>query len=487
LEVLSFFLKQKKPFYRFIALRASRYMSKRTKRQSKPGPAARRAKSRKSSQAIQGELRKTLDRTEIKIGTITVEVLALGTIRHSSALDRARRKTATALAPLWGTAFHDINLTSTNDITLSIPLSLAAPPTAGSFVSHESGRPALRSPTVLNLISPDLLSAKDELSKQYLTSENARSLTAEASGASPVPEINVIGVGIGEKISDGVGTNTIAVKLFVQKKYPKISLSSDHLLPASISGLPVDVEQVGILRPLGDGPNPGPLVDAPNPRLQFTPARPGCSIGFDFVAGQTRKTAGTFGALVRDAAGDLYVLSNSHVLAHEGRLPRGAPIFQAGLLDLPPGAGKREVATLSDFVRYDAGPLKVDAAIAKGITPELLSSEILGIGAPQGVAPAQVDMIVHKFGRTTGYTVGRVSSVATDVTLPFETGAFTFVNQIVIDSLSASMFSDGGDSGALLLDRRTNAAVGLLFGGSRTHTFANHLSDVLQALNVTLA
>jgi len=37
--------------------------------------------------------------------------------------------------------------------------------------------------------------------------------------------------------------------------------------------------------------------------------------------------AGTFGALVTDAAG-AYILSNNHVLADEGQLPIGSPIFQ---------------------------------------------------------------------------------------------------------------------------------------------------------------
>lgn len=386
--------------------------------------------------------------------------------------------TATALAALWETSFRDENLAPTNSVLDSVPLSLAAPPTARTVVSQPSTISVAGSPIAARGFSADLFLAKAELSQRYLTSEQARILTAEAAGASPIPEINVVGVGIGEKISEGVGTNAMAVKLFVQIKYPKNSLSLDHLLPTTVSGLPVDVEQVGVLRP---------LVGAPNPRLQFTPARPGCSVGFDFTPGQTKKMAGTFGAVVRDETGDRYVLSNSHVLAHEGRLPKGAAIFQVGLLDLPPGAEKRQIATLSDFIRYDVTPLKVDAAIAKGTAPELLSPEILGIGAPQGTAPAEVDMIVHKFGRTTGYTIGRITSVAADVTLPFETGTFTFVNQIVIESLGASMFSDGGDSGALLLDRRTNAAVGLLFGGSPTHTLANHLSDVLQALSVTLA
>jgi hypothetical protein len=53
--------------------------------------------------------------------------------------------------------------------------------------------------------------------------------------------------------------------------------------------------------------------------------------------------------------------------------------------------------------------------------------------------------------------------------------------------LNGQSFSDSGDSGSLILTRDSQLAVGLLFAGSASHTIANHIDDVLQALNVTLA
>ncbi len=96
-------------------------------------------------------------------------------------------------------------------------------------------------------------------------------------------------------------------------------------------------------------------------------------------------------------------------------------------------------------------------------------------------------MVVHKFGRTTSYRVGRVTSIDTDVTVQYETGNFTFGEQIIVVGLDGHPFSDAGDSGSLILERASNRATGLLFAGSRSHTIANHIGDVLQALNVTLS
>lgn len=42
--------------------------------------------------------------------------------------------------------------------------------------------------------------------------------------------------------------------------------------------------------------------------------------------------AGTFGAVVTKA-GKRFILSNNHVLAENGLISLGAPIFQPGLLD----------------------------------------------------------------------------------------------------------------------------------------------------------
>ena len=195
--------------------------------------------------------------------------------------------------------------------------------------------------------------------------------------------------------------------------------------------------------------------------------------------------AGTFGAVVKDALGK-YILSNNHVLADENALPLGSPIYQPGLLDGGVVATD-QVARLTRFIALSAaGTNKVDAAIAKGTTATILSRDILHIGAPAGTAAAAIDMRVHKFGRTTSYTVGRVTSTATDVTVAYTAGNVFFEDQIIIVGDQGS-FSAGGDSGSLILERTTNKAVGLLFAGSSSHTIANHIDDVLAALNVTLA
>lgn len=258
-------------------------------------------------------------------------------------------------------------------------------------------------------------------------------------------------------------------------------MSPGHLLPATIDGLPTDVEEVGILRAFAAlAVSPMAAVD---PRTRIRPAQPGCSIGF---ADPTHQfvMAGTFGALAKDGDGT-YILSNNHVLADEGQLPSNSPIYQPGLLDGGNSANDA-VAKLTRFVALQAGGTNtVDCAIAKLDSSDLASNEILEIGAPQGIKSAQIDMIVHKFGRTTNYTVGQVSSIDTDVQVQYETGTYSFTEQIIIVG-TGQPFSDAGDSGSLILERASNAAVGLLFAGSSSHTIANHIDQVLEALAVDL-
>ena len=65
---------------------------------------------------------------------------------------------------------------------------------------------------------------------------------------SPSPNENVVGVSIGEKITDGKQTGTPAVKFLVRMKYSKLDLAPKDILPKEISGLPTDVEEVGIFK-----------------------------------------------------------------------------------------------------------------------------------------------------------------------------------------------------------------------------------------------
>lgn len=354
---------------------------------------------------------------------------------------------------------------------------------------------AVFSPAAASLIG-DLRAAKQELSKRFLGVAGATrgTIGVRAMAAiSPVASENVVGVGIGEKLVDGKPSGVHAVKIFVKLKYPESQLDSKSMLPKLISGLPVDVEQSGEFRrfakksarPARPATARAAAATIPNPRTKIRPAQPGCSVGFQDPAGQI-VMAGTFGALATQG-GDLFILSNNHVLADEGRLPIGSPIFQPGLLD-GGSAATDQVAELTKFEPLVAGSMnKIDCAIARATRANLVSRDILFIGPPSGTAQAQVDMIVHKFGRTTSYTVGRVTSVDTDVTVGYETGSFTFGGQMIVVGLNATSFSDSGDSGSLILERASQNAVGLLFAGSTSHTIANHIADVLTALGVTLA
>jgi hypothetical protein len=335
----------------------------------------------------------------------------------------------------------------------------------------------------------DLQAAKREWSQRLLQPATRAAAHAMAATASPVPTQNVVGVGIGEKISDGKPTGIMAVKFLVQIKYPENQLEGRTALPRSIDGLPVDVEQVGLFRRLAAGAAAARRAAAPlampSPRARFRPAQPGCSIGFK-EPNNLFKMAGTFGALVKKGQ-DLFVLSNNHVLANENQLPVGAPIFQPGLLD-GGNTNTDQIAELTKAIRLRSGVFnKVDAAVAKALKKSLVSNSILFIGAPKGTTSARIDMIVHKFGRTTSYRAGRITSIATDVSVQYDTGVFAFSDQIIIVGLNGQAFSAGGDSGSLILERSTNRAVGLLFAGSATHTIANHISNVLRALQVKLA
>ncbi len=350
-----------------------------------------------------------------------------------------------------------------------------------------------------------LSEAKSEMSARYLSGQiSVRGATRSFRvAAASVATHNVVGVGIDEKYVHGVPTGISVVKFLVRTKVQTAALSNREKLPSSINGIPTDVEEVGLIVPQATKATRTRAAAAatmPNPRRKLRPAQPGSSVGFREPNDQFIM-AGTFGALVRDSQGAIYTLSNNHVLAFENgveadgstkrvALSKGAPIFQPGLLD----NGKvstDQIAELSRWVdlRADRTDNLVDGAIAKVLKAKLVSRDILFIGAPTGMKAAAKDMIVHKFGRTTSYRAGRVSSVFFDVTVPYEVGDVMFADQIAIRGLNSSRFSDSGDSGSAILERSTNKVVGLLFAGATNGslTFANHIADVLTQLKVQLA
>jgi len=316
-----------------------------------------------------------------------------------------------------------------------------------------------------------LVKEKENWSKQLIRRRGPR--TELASPPRPSPESNVVGVGLGERIADGKRTGTAALKFFVRVKYPDDQIKASDKLPESVNGLATDVEEVGTFRSFQD------------PRTMIRPGPPGCSVGFEDPGGDIM--AGTFGALVKRGA-RRFVLSNNHVLADENQLPIGSPTFQPGFLDAGVPATTGVIGRLSAFVELRTAQANlVDCAISEVDDLSLVTNAIMKIGAPKGTTTAQQNTIVHKFGRTTGFTVGFVDAVLMDVSVEYPRGVLNFENQIIVKGLNGDSFSDKGDSGALILERNTLRAIGLLIAGSGSHTIANHIGDVLQALNVSLA
>ncbi len=344
-----------------------------------------------------------------------------------------------------------------------------------------TGKPSAEGRPVQSL--EDFRAAKREWFSHLLNRRAIPLSRALTAAVTPDPAWNLQGVGIGEKLVDGRHTGITAMKFLVRAKYHESHILKKHSLPKSIGDLPTDIEEVGLFRPFRV--TGAAAVGVPNPRTKIRPAQPGCSVGFADPNNQF-VMAGTFGALVKDGNG-IYILSNNHVLADESRLALGSPIFQPGLLD-GGNPSTDQIAQLTKLVPLQPNVSnQVDCAIAAVSNPGDVSNAILQIGPPQGAGDAQIDMTVQKFGRTTNYTAGQVTSVDTDVIVQYETGNFTFGGQIIVVGLSGQPFSGAGDSGSLIVDRNSNIAVGLLFAGSPTHTIANHIGDVLQALSVTLA
>ncbi|WP_371370978.1 hypothetical protein [Sporomusa aerivorans] len=315
---------------------------------------------------------------------------------------------------------------------------------------------------------------------------------------------NLVGVGLGHKYIRGSNTGKKSLSILVKKKYPKAELNRGQVIPLRLDDTPTDVIEVGEIKLQKD-------------RREFCrPAQPGMSLGHFKIS------AGTFGAVVKDkTTGELLILSNNHVLAnitngYDGRANIGDPIIQPGVYD----GGKVADCTIGHLHRFvplyrektaphckiarafesilnkcirifrpeyqvqvlrdSETPNQLDCALAKPLTPELISPDILEFGFINGIAEPRLGLAIKKSGRTTGLTYGQI--VATNVTFKVsmnnqEYGLFT-------DQILTTPMSMPGDSGSLVLTE-DNFAVGLLFAGSEQATMLNNIEYVLDRLNIT--
>jgi hypothetical protein len=259
------------------------------------------------------------------------------------------------------------------------------------------------------------------------------------------------------------------------------------VVPEAIDGVPVTVEVSGRIMALS------------NPLLKLRPAPLGFSVGHPDI------TAGSIGGRVADGAGNVFLLSNNHVLANSNDASTGDAIYQPGPYD--GGTASDQIGTLFAFqaIDFSGGNNTIDAAIAlttrdntSNATPTddaygLPNAAIFGDANSDGVfdnKAALLGLPVQKYGRTTALTRGQITGINATLSICYEVlfifcvKPATFVDQLIIEPGS---FSGGGDSGSLIVTDDSNRnPVALLFAGSDTETIGNRIDLVLNRFGVRM-
>lgn len=310
---------------------------------------------------------------------------------------------------------------------------------------------------------------------------------------------NVHTVGLGYKITDGHRTLELSIICTVEEKVPAAELSKKDIIPKRIGGVQTDVIEAGKIKALKTRTD------------RWRPAPGGVSIGHE------RITAGTLGCLVKKG-GQIFILSNNHVLADSNQGAIGSAILQPGKADggeFP----KDRIATLTEFVEIkwlggEGCPISkataglanlfaktarsksrlqairqeetfnlVDAAIARPNQDADVLNEILDIGILAGginIVPA-LGMKIQKSGRTTAITTDEILQLDVTTQVQYGDGKIAlFEDQIMAGPMSAP-----GDSGSAIIDMDKNL-VGLLFAGSDEVTILCRVEHVFNLLDVHL-
>jgi len=279
---------------------------------------------------------------------------------------------------------------------------------------------------------------------------------------------NIVGVGIGQKVTKGLELNTLCVCFYVVEKLPTSKIPARYLVPpvlAANNGRATftDVKAVGR------------LVPQANPLAKQKPIESAFSVGHIDI------TAGSLGAIVKKGT-KRYLLSNSHVLANSGKGKPGDKVLYPGPAD--GGVNPADwVASLSEAVPFTKGGAfvnEVDAALAE-VREERLAGVKYAVSkakVPFGVTVPQRDMVVTKRGRTTGVTKGKIIDTDFRFVLNYDgVGKIGFTSQVLCER-----YTDQGDSGSLVIDVETGKVVGLHFAGADGGSVFNPIQSVIKAL-----
>ncbi len=219
----------------------------------------------------------------------------------------------------------------------------------------------------------------------------------------------------------------------------------------------------------------------------------------------SEKGAGTLGCLVQKN-GEIYGLSNNHIVGACNYAPIGLPIVIPGGIDVTAGGKDPEtighlhcayplIDGIPDVVNCDHN---IDAALFRVNNPDRLSSlQRNHFDTPTSILPLATGMEVEKVGRTTGLTRGTVVAenvgyTPVDCPIPIFGGRklVYFKNMFFVQPTTLPAFSHCGDSGSLIVYTDSEGirhAVGIVVGGTpQGMCLALSIDRVVNHFGVTL-
>ncbi len=342
---------------------------------------------------------------------------------------------------------------------------------------------------------PDLLAAKNELCRSFLDDHQAErdffgcySTSGSKAVLRKLLASNVHGVGIGRKFVEGKRTSDKVVQVFVTRKLPCSLLPKQFRIPNSIDGISTDVIEDDVAWLLSSSRN-----STPPSSLPLVVVRPGLNAAHYQVMG------GTLGALCRslDPSDDptaVFALGNNHVFAHCNNASKGARIVHRESVS---GANRpTQIGTLERYVhlmKEADGTNRMDAALIR-LDPAVPYDPCFENGVRiSGTTGVKEDAPVSVFGATSVVSTGKIWTTSYDHLLqyPLTNGSFVarFSNQIRLKvSRGKKPIAQAGDSGAMVINRDSSKALGLIYAASShgVYAFASPIDDVCSALTVEI-